>query len=271
MAAHCPKCDYKLRIRDWRPECPKCGVNLLYYGIEDSLRKEADVAEYHHAMNQPKFDRLIFSLIGHKLSIVRLAIGLLPIAAMLLPMGKIRYLLPFGETAHTVNLVSIIRFFTGKVDLGLVPKLFGSELIGGGMVLWAAALVSLLLVALLTLVGFFLLCLSCSPRGMRRNIGFPIAGIALSTVSFVCWCLCVNVLSARLPGVFSGSASPWAYLGALLCFGAMIAVNLIWKKKKIEVKYKDVSEFLLPYDQRPSTIAKKEAQTVEDASTPAES
>ena len=45
MAEYCPKCNYKLKITDWRPECPKCGVNVMYYGIEDRLREEADKAE----------------------------------------------------------------------------------------------------------------------------------------------------------------------------------------------------------------------------------
>ena len=33
--AYCPKCNYKLRIRDYKPECPQCGVNILYYGMEE--------------------------------------------------------------------------------------------------------------------------------------------------------------------------------------------------------------------------------------------
>ena len=167
MAAYCPKCNYKLKLTDWRAECPQCGVNILYYGIEDELRREADAAEYHYALRQPKFDRLKFSLIGHPLSIVRLVLGLLPIAALLLPMGKITLSLPYGGAEKTVNLVSIINYLTGTdLDLGLVGKLFGSDLVGKGMVYWAVAVVGLVLVMLITLIGFFLLTLSCSPRGM---------------------------------------------------------------------------------------------------------
>lgn len=264
MAAYCPKCNYKLRLRDWRAECPQCGVNILYYGIEDTLRKEADEAEYHHAMRQPKFDRLKFSLIGHPLAIVRLALGLLPIVCLLLPMGTVRYVLPFGVHTANVNLISVISFFTSNsLDFGLITKLFGSELIGKSMIFWAVAVVSLVLMMLVTLVGFFLLCLSCSPRGMRRNIGFPIAGMVLATISFVSYILMTQSLSAALPDIFSGSVSPFAYIGAMLCFAAMIAVNVIYKRKNIQVKYKDVSEFLLPYDERPSTLEKKNAKAAD--------
>lgn len=260
MAAYCPKCNYKLRIRDWRAECPQCGVNLLYYGIEETLRKEADEAEYQHAMRQPKFDRLKFSLIGHPLAIVRLVLGLLPIVCMLLPMGTVRYVLPYGVTETKVNLVSVITFLTGNdLDLGLLTKLFGSELVGKGMILWAVAVLALVLTMLMALVGFILLCLSCSPKGFQRNLTFAITGMVFATVSFISFCMMIKTLAAELPGIFSGSVAPWAYLGVMLCFAAIIAVNVIWKRKKIEVKYKDVSEFLLPYEERPSTIEKKNA------------
>ena len=50
--------------------------------------------------------------------------------------------------------------------------------------------------------------------------------------------------------------NPAAYIVAVLLFAVIIAVNVIYKKKNIQVKYKDVSEFLLPYNERPSTLAK---------------
>ena len=105
MAAYCPKCNYKLKLTDWRPECPNCGVNVVYYGIEERLREEADVAEYRYAVKKPKYDRLKFSLIGHPLSIARLAIGVLPLLFLLLPMGRFVIHLPFNDHNKIVNLV----------------------------------------------------------------------------------------------------------------------------------------------------------------------
>ena len=260
MAEYCPnpKCKYKLKITDWRPECPKCGVNIMYFGIEDRLRAEADKAEYQHAKSQPKFDRLKFSLIGHPLAIVRLVLGLLPIVATLLPMGTVNYVLPYLEKSASVNLISIVTFIIDNgFDVDLLLKLFGSELVGTGMLLWAVALVCLVLMVVLTLVGFFLLTLSCAPKGFLRNILFPSIGIVLATVSFVCFNLMIGNLTEALPGIFSGSVNPAAYIVAVLIFFVMIAVNVVYKKKDIQVKYKDVSEFLLPYNERPSTLAKQ--------------
>ena len=258
MAEFCPKCNYKLKITDWRPECPKCGVNVMYYGIEDRLREEADKAEYNHAKSQPKYDRLKFSLIGHPLSIVRLVLGLLPIVATLLPMGTVNYVLPYLEKHASVNLISIVTFIIDNgFDVDLLLKLLGSELLGTGMIYWAVSLVSLVLMVVLTLVGFFLLTLSAAKKGIVRNITIPAIGIVLATVSFIFYNLMISELTTALPGIFTGSVNPAAYIVAVLIFVVMIAVNVIYKKKNIQVKYKDVSEFLLPYNERPSTLAKK--------------
>ena len=260
MAEFCPKCNYKLKLTDWRPECPKCGVNVMYYGIEDRLREEADKAEYAHAMSQPKFDRLKFSLIGHPLAIVRLVLGLLPIVATLLPMGTVNYILPYLEKKDTVNLISIITFITDNgFDVDLLLKLIGSDTLGTAMIYWAVALVALVLMVVLTLVGFFLLTLSAAKKGIVRNITIPSIGIVLATVAFVFFNLMITELTAALPGIFTGSVNPAAYIVAVLLFIVMITVNVIYKKKNIQVKYKDVSEFLLPYNERPSTLAKKAA------------
>ncbi len=258
MAEFCPKCNYKLKITDWRPECPKCGVNVMYYGIEDRLREEADRAEYNHAKSQPKYDRLKFSLIGHPLSIVRLVLGLLPIVATLLPMGTVNYVLPYLEKHASVNLISIVMFIIDNgFDVDLILKLLGSDLLGTGMIYWAVSLVSLVLMVVLTLVGFFLLTLSAAKKGIVRNITIPSIGIVLATVSFIFYNLMISELTSALPGIFTGSVNPAAYIVAVLIFVVMIVVNVIYKKKNIQVKYKDVSEFLLPYNERPSTLAKK--------------
>ena len=56
--ANCPKCGRKLTILDWKPNCPGCGVNLVYYGMEERLLAEADAAEAEHARLQKRIDRL---------------------------------------------------------------------------------------------------------------------------------------------------------------------------------------------------------------------
>lgn len=271
MAEYCPKCNYKLKIKDWRPDCPKCGVNVVYYGIEERLRKEADAAEYEHAKMQPRFDRLKFSLIGHPLSIVRLVLGLLPIVATLIPSGTINYIVPFRTVNESVGLISIINFLSNAdLDVDLLTKLWGSDVIGKGMIYWTVALLGLLLALVVTLIGFIMLTLSAAPKGIKRNIAFPVIGMVFGTVSFVSFNLMISTLSTALPDIFSGSVSPWGYIVMMLMYIAIIVVNIIYKKKNIEVKYTDVSELLLPYDERPSVIAKKQGAEKESAPATAE-
>lgn len=261
MAAYCPKCNYKLRLRDWRPECPNCGVNVVYYGIEDRLRAEADVAEYNHAQIQPKIDRIKFSLIGHPLCITRLVVGVLPILALLLPMGTLHYTLPYAPHNETVNLISIVMFIADKgLDLELLTKTWKSDLIGAGMIWYTVALVSLVLLILFTLVTFFLLVLSMSPKGFKRNTILPVVGMVLATVAFVAYIVMVGKLGAAVPELFSGTVNPLCYIVVILLFAAQIIVTVLIRKKNIQVKYTDVSELLLPYNERPSTIARQKSE-----------
>ena len=260
MAAYCPKCNYKLKITDWRPECPACGVNVVYYGIEERLREEADVAEYHYAVNKPKYDRLKFSLIGHKLSIARLVIGVFPLLFLLLPMGRFAITLPFNDHNKLVNLVSIILFFVKNgFDTDALSALMGTQLLGKSVIFFAVSLVSLLLMALVMFVAYLLLTLSAAPRGIRRNIAFAVIGMVFATVSFVSFILMVSSLNVAVPGVFHGTVIPVCYIFEMLTFAAMIAVNVIYQKKGIQVKYTDVEELKIPYNQRPSTIEKQKA------------
>ena len=156
--------------------------------------------------------------------------------------------------------INITFIIDNGFDIDLILKLFGSELVGTGMILWAVSLVCLVLMVVLTLVGFFLLTLSAAKRGIQRNIAFPVVGIVLSTAALICFNLMISNLTAALPGIFTGSVNPLAYIVNVLIFVVMIVVNIIYKKKNIQVKYKDVSEFLLPYNERPSTLAKKAAE-----------
>lgn len=45
MDNKCPKCKEKLSVFYMKQSCPKCGANLLYYGIEDRLAEDAKKAQ----------------------------------------------------------------------------------------------------------------------------------------------------------------------------------------------------------------------------------
>lgn len=161
--ANCPKCGYKLKLRDIKPECPECGVNVVYYKIEDRLREDADKAELEQAKFQPKMDRLKASVFGSPLAIIRLVLMILLIVSLLLPLAKIRTDLPFGTSDITVNLVAIYKFF-GNLDFELLFKLFNSKVLGNDFVFFAVAFFSLLLTVVVMILKILRLWLCPSAK-----------------------------------------------------------------------------------------------------------
>ena len=68
------------------------------------------------------------------------------------------------------------------------------------------------------------------------------------------------------PDIFSGSIG-WGGIGILAAFAAEIAINLIYKKKGIQVKYKDVSQYLIAYDDRVKTDDEKSEEVTVEVET----
>lgn len=262
MASYCQKCGYKLSMIDIKPECPVCGINLVYYGMEESLKKEADKAEFEHAVLQPRFDRLKAATIGSPIAIVRLVFGLLPLLATLIPMAKVSVTLPYFTENITVNIVSIITKVFLNLDFDYLMSMTGSSQVGTGYICYLVALVSFIVIVLMTLLNLFNLIISCGKRGIRRNITVASIGIAFTVIGAVTLSVWCSTLSSAVPEIFSGSTVIWGALAIAAAFAAQIAINVIYKKKGIKVKYKDVSEFLIPYDERQKLAKEKEEAEV---------
>lgn len=249
MSSYCQKCGYKLSMIDIKPECPVCGVNLVYYGMEDTLKKEADKAEFEHATLQPRFDRLKAATIGSPLAIVRLVFGLLPLLATLVPMGTVAIHLPYFEEKITINLIAAITKVFMKLDFDYLLAMVNSS-VGTGYICYLAALVCLVLVVLLTILNILNLLIACGKRGIRRNITVASLGLFFTVVGSVGLSVWASTLSAGFPAVFSASIAPWGSLCIALAFVLQIVINVVYKKKNIPVKYKDLSEYLVSYDER---------------------
>ena len=250
MATYCPKCGYKLSLIDIKPECPVCGVNLVYYGMEETLKKEADQAEFEHACSQPGMDRLKAATIGSPLAIVRLVLGLFPLLATLLPMGTVAVNLPYYSETVGVNMISIVTKVFMALDVDHLFAMIDSATVGTAYVFYLAALLCLVLAVLACIVNLVNLTMSCGKKGIQRNVATAAIGLVFTIVAAVMMSLWVSGMNAAYPDVFVGSVAPWGALGMCVSFVAQIVVNIIYKKKGIKVKYKDLSEFLLPYDER---------------------
>ncbi len=256
--ANCPKCNYKLKLTDWKPECPKCGVNMLYYGMEDRLRAEADQAEYQHAKLQPRIDRIKAAIYGSKLSIARLIACVLPVFMTLVPILYIRLSGPYIDRGVSFNLIGLITFFTNYFDLDSIKTLLTSTGYSGTTIFFTVTTLTFVLITLIALIYFLLQALSCSGKWFRRNIIFAVIQIVLSIA-----CMTASILfSAELNKtmhVYARSVFMPGLILIIAAYAAVVFINIKYKKDNIQVKYTDVSELLLPYDQRPSVLAARQA------------
>ena len=68
----CPKCHKKIKFYDWSQTCKNCGVNLVYYNLEETLIADAKETEMSFARARVFAAKIKGALIGGPLQIVRL-------------------------------------------------------------------------------------------------------------------------------------------------------------------------------------------------------
>ena len=220
--ASCPHCGRKLRMADWRPECPGCGTNLNYYDSNQRLLDESEKAEIEHALFQPKIDRAKAAYAGSKWAILRIVLTLLPIGALFLP------LLKSSDGSGHVNVIGVYN----AIDAVGFGAIFGGAL--GNPMYLAAAL--LLVSAAMILVSIILITMSLGKHGKVR---------VLVTYGFMLACAAGSVIAAAVGGrqpanVFEGKPAPvvlgvGAYLYAAL-FLVLFLYNIFLLKKGIPVR-----------------------------------
>ncbi|MDE6470906.1 MAG: hypothetical protein K2L19_07815 [Eubacterium sp.] len=151
----CPKCGKKLSPFYMKDKCPYCGVNLLYYNLDENLKTDAALAQKEvDAVN--KFLNIIkSSSIASPLLIVRLVLFFTPLASMCLPMYD------------NVSLITVI--------MGLIKS---TVEIGDVMM----PLISMALVVVLSLAVIISSLFSSTKTGLIRNIIFSVINTAVFVV-----------------------------------------------------------------------------------------
>ncbi len=237
--AKCPKCGRKLTLLDWRPNCPECGVNLVYYNLDERLQDEADVAEAEHARLQKRIDRLKASFIGSKLTIARIILSVLPIATLLLPLANVNFSAAAinGGTVNTdISLISLINIIS-SLNFDNLFTMLGSNLLGDAFLGYLIALGTLALSLVFLIVSLLALMAACGPKGNVRNLILNSITIALAVSSIFGFNMFSNGIAAVFPDFFSGKISfgIFVYIGAL---ALLLALNVIITIKGTPVKYK---------------------------------
>ena len=249
MAATCPKCGGKLRLIDWKPNCPHCGVNMVYYGMEERLLLDADKAEAEHAKFQPKIDRLKASFVGSPFAIARIVCSVLPVAGLFLPLAKFAFKAPYAAFDGPVNFISIINLLSGRMDFDALTTMFSSPVYGTAFILYAVSLVCVLLSALGILLHLILLMLSCSPKGKGRNYGFDIGGLLLVGAAIVTFTVFSSKIRALFPGIVTTSAVGFGAYIYLALWAVCFAADILCFVKGINVKYKPCFVGNIPADE----------------------
>ncbi len=254
--ANCPKCGYKLRMIDWKAECPKCGVNLLYYNQQERLAEDADKAEEEYIKSQPKIDRVKFSLVGTKLSIVRIILIFLPIGMLFLPLANINVNMPYHTIDTGISILNLAMDVIAKFEfsiLGIAPL--------PAMICYFVSILGIFIAAVIALVSFGFDFVSASPsgKGFKRNITLACIGIGATVISIISFFIFNGQLEKMYGEIYSGSIGIGAFL-AIIAYLAVIVINILIKKQNVPVKYKDVSEYVERIAKRKEKIAAMEAR-----------
>ncbi|MCQ2471036.1 MAG: hypothetical protein MJ147_03260 [Clostridia bacterium] len=233
--ATCPKCDYKLKITDISQYCPKCKVNMRFFGFEENFYREAKIAELSQAGILCKVRRLKTAFIGSKLTIARLIVMLLPAVALLLPSGSAQVALPYKVTDIPFSILGIVNLFTSG-DLGYISSMTASPFAGAEFKKLQLAIFALLAVAFLAVVVFLtsLLCF-ISVKNMQKITSVVAAlGIVGAVVSMII--TSSFVLAVKNSAIVSGK-NGFGMLAVIAMFGVVLAINLILSIKGIKVEY----------------------------------
>lgn len=224
--ANCPKCGEKLRLIDWKQHCPHCGANIFVYDLQERLMKQADIAEVQYYHFQKKIDRVKAAFIGTKLAVVRIFACILPVGPIFLPLINAVFREPHRPYEGKLSIMTIVSEIS-NADMGAVVS-FGN---GRDNTLFALSFILFALSAVLTLLHFILLTLSCSPKGKPRNI-ITDSLILLTTIGSI---VCFSVMGDT--GYVSGTLGigAWLYLAAQII---NVVIDLITLHKGIEVHHK---------------------------------
>ena len=179
--AKCPKCGRKLHLYDWRPECPDCHVNMIFYQANERMLADSENAEIEHAKSQPGIDRAKAAFFGSSYAVIRIVLSLVAIAPLFLPLW---FFYDENGVKNSINVLGVYKFISEATFGGIFGKAFGGDMA-------AIAIVCLLVSAVMILVGVICLFMSLGRHGRLRNhiingikLFGAVAGAGLGLYSF---------------------------------------------------------------------------------------
>lgn len=270
--AKCPKCNAKLRLFDWRPECPKCGVNMVYYGMEDRLLADAEKAEAEHAKFQKGLDRFKASAIGGPRQIARIVLSIIPVAGLFLdlvglPLAKLTLQnIPYYSEAGVaseinIGILKIVEFFTDYFDVNALLSVIQDPIVGKAFIFFAVAIVLLALSIIMGILNFARNFCSSKKKSCIKNVIVSALSAVLVIVSGVIFGQFANEIHAVFSDFVSGEMGYGVFVTAALHIPVMV-INFLLFKNPIVVKYKELPDYSA-VDEAEETEKKAEAVAAE--------
>lgn len=169
--SNCPKCNSKIKFTYLKQECPHCGVNMLYYKLDEQLEADAKLAKKESDAVNKFLDLLKKSSIKTPWHILRLVLFFTPLASMCLPMFW---------AGH--KNVSLITFIMSIINHGFD---FNAMLLDKS---YLFAVLTIVLVILVSLCVIICSLFSETKSGFRRNAIFScINTFVFMTMSIMCF------------------------------------------------------------------------------------
>lgn len=226
--AVCPKCGAKIKKTDWRPNCWNCGVNIMYYGMEERLEADAERAAKEFNKFYHMTAGIKTSFIGSPLAYVRWILAILCIGSLCLPLATLSMTLPY----HTVEgawygLVQTVMFVM-DMDFGGILAAFAAPVIGGTLLKLFLSVAFLAVGAVMAVLNLVLILRAYTKSGgilLAVRWGIGLVSLIVSGVLFE-----MAMAPEGLIGILSGELSFGAYLAIALYAAALILQIVIQAK-----------------------------------------
>lgn len=237
--SNCPKCGKKLRIIDWKQDCPHCGTNLMFYGFEERFYTDAKKAEMGFARVNVALRKLKTAFVGNNVAIARLAMSILPVLMLLIPVSNVSITLPFLSKTVSLGIIGLYSMFAGG-DFSFIFEMAGSEILGSALSSFRLALFAEMATVLFAVL--VLLCTILCFVSINKMAKIICTMCVLGTVSAVLTVIWSNsfirIAHETVPNLLSGSIKIGAIF-AVIGFAAVFVVNLIVVIKGIEIVYEE--------------------------------
>lgn len=266
----CPKCGAHIKRFDLSPNCKSCGVHIMYYTQEKELAEDAKRTELEFAGARAFTARLKVAFISGAAPTARMILGVLSVAALLLPLGTFTVKIPFFEMKLSVGALGIYKLIS-EGAIGLFPDFVKSATGGTVSYLTVAAVGCFALCALCILALFFAWILSFTDIKKTAKAQCVIISLAML---FIIAAETLTVIAAETPDtsrVVAVSPCIWGAAGIIVEYAAFLATNISILRRTPEIKIsevdrkrialmKDIKAGKVTYDELPVPIFETEEE-----------